>query len=598
MHTFSKSFFWVFLAAGCQSTEVPSPPAEANQAGLYGSIWGAEVALDAPWRLEPEVLDRSNTVCRNPPCSGLDYGPVPINIVIRDAYRVDISDYDVVSVTVKELGTAFAPLTIPLFQFHEIEVTRNPWKPNQTPPDKFLCRRWQGDTCAGFASLASASEWDASLHYTLRGPKAPGRDVQLELTLNLRDGTRTNTVVNTVSVHLGEPLPRFDDRWVYGDLHYHSEGTDNEGESGYSHRATLQAMSGLGLDFTFATEHASNSGQFDGIEDITPLASPVLRDMSFARWARLSSNLQGNTGANAQIASLVRRRSPTSIAVPQLFLGGEVDVIPEVAVSDYFRNQVSYGNEAAYFWLMACIQFPGHDEVVLLAPDGFDGCDHDGQERSDIATPAWNTATGAPITGRWFLRDVQGPFRMGYFARQHLLHLPANAATGHFVTSTTSLYGGATRRLGSLLDTEYTGQSGVVFLAHPVAAASGSGSDRLGPDLIPYSYDQLDDAFRNQAVLGLQLWNEDDRLHSEGGNPAALAPFDPAGRWDSTAGGPFWGLHHGLAELDRMLLWGVDPARRATVPWLAPSQFRKVFLAGGSDAHGDLNYARKGTSSA
>src|SRR5262249_8622649 len=75
-------------------------------------------------------------------------------------------------------------------------------------------------------------------------------------------------ITTSLSVRLGDALPRFDEGWVYGDLHYHSQGTDNEGESAYSYRSTIQAMRAMGLDFIFATDHASDSGQVTDIDEI------------------------------------------------------------------------------------------------------------------------------------------------------------------------------------------------------------------------------------------------------------------------------------------------------------------------------------------
>jgi hypothetical protein len=54
-------------------------------------------------------------------------------------------------------------------------------------------------------------------------------------------------------------------------------------------------------------------------------------------------------------------------------------------------------------------------------------------------------------------------------------------------------------------------------------------------------------------------------------------------------------LHHGAFTWDRLNHWGLDIHRTLEVPWLptflAP---RRLFMAGGSDAHGDLNYRRTG----
>jgi hypothetical protein len=86
-------------------------------------------------------------------------------------------------------------------------------------------------------------------------------------------------ITNRLSIHLGEaPLPKFDDGYVYGDLHYHSQGTDNEGESAYALRPTLQAMRAMGLDFLFATDHASDSGQVTDIDEI------FINDLHLPSW--------------------------------------------------------------------------------------------------------------------------------------------------------------------------------------------------------------------------------------------------------------------------------------------------------------------------
>ena len=54
-------------------------------------------------------------------------------------------------------------------------------------------------------------------------------------------------------------MPRFNDaRWAYGDLHFHGQGTDNEGEDGYSYRSVIRAMGAMGIDFVLASEHASD----------------------------------------------------------------------------------------------------------------------------------------------------------------------------------------------------------------------------------------------------------------------------------------------------------------------------------------------------
>ena len=131
-------------------------------------------------------------------------------------------------------------------------------------------------------------------------------------------------------MHLGdEPLPKFDAGWAYGDLHYHSQGTDNDGESGYSYRGTLQAMGAMGLDFTFATDHASNSvadrlgaPHIRAGELVLPDARAGLRDMSPDRFAFNLDVLNGPLGGNRQVTSYprsprTRQRARGAAALPR-----------------------------------------------------------------------------------------------------------------------------------------------------------------------------------------------------------------------------------------------------------------------------------------
>src|SRR5262249_37567343 len=150
---------------------------------------------------------------------------------------------------------------------------------------------------------------------------------------------------------------------------------------------------------------------------------------------------------------------------------------------------------------------------------------------------------------------------------------------------------------GVLYDEYEVGNKGYAFLAHPVVAPSGASLGRLGPDVIPYSDVQLRTAFESKAVLGLQLWNEDNRLRGARQRidwkwlasrlyrkvTNTLEPVDA-----------YTQLDDGLAAWDKMLLWGIRPSQTAGIAWLPANTPRKVFMAGGSDAHGDWNYRREG----
>jgi hypothetical protein len=394
---------------------------------------------------------------------------------------------------------------------------------------------------------------------------------------------------------------------VYGDLHYHSQGTDNEGESGYAHRGVLQAMAAMGLDFLFATEHASDSAQLVNADIDTflgaipygaSLIKDELRDMSQLRWNQLLPALNLSGGGNREVTSFPRLAAMGRYATPQIFLGGEVDVIPEMTGPQVSSRMIEYGNGLRYAW-DSCDQHPGNDALgglvdVIACPGG----------ALDLIDPA-RTIGGVAVNNRFWLKDVQGAFDK-YYARQHMVHLPSSPlSTAAFVPSKTSTWGGATRRFKDLLDYEYDSmRKGVTFLAHPLAAASGNDVGRLGPDIVPYTEAQLDDAFRTQDVLGLQLWNEDNRLSTKPGEGDAkvtaneLQPFfnKTTGGWKNAplVPGLFASLHHGTYTWDKMLHWGIDPRKTAGISWLAPGFPRRVFMAGGSDAHGDLNYRREG----
>lgn len=608
---------------------------EPRSQALEGRIISAEFALDAPWRLEPEVAEPS--LCL-PPCTGgpsYRYGAVPVVVSVRDTYRDPDPIWEIRSVDVHEVGTGFSR-HFELDDFHEIEFTRGEWLP--TPgfelPDlnHTLCRRWQGQSCAGAGAnsvMRDASEWDGLLFYEIQQARQAGKDVRLRVVLNVRARRHIrhpsdpnqwtyrfedDQLDNEVVVHLGDaPLPRFDGRWAYGDLHYHSYGTDNEGESGYGHRATLHAIGAIGLDFVFATEHASNSPQFNLVDQNLRLVFNSLRDMSPQKFRQLLGRLNQPGGANREVTSYRRLRNPYRYAVPQLFLGGEADAFPEVSPEEAARGTLTFGSGQSY-------QLDTCGVVGSFSCSGL----------SELLEPT-TTLGGQP---RFIVKDLQGinadrikaEFFLGallkidslapewgrFPARQHLVHLPDDPERADaFVASNTTRWGGGNRRLEELLDTEYTrGRKGVAFLAHPVDTETEKdgtekrGVMRLGPDIVPYSEAQLADAFKNEHMLGLEAWNEDvrQRTSKDGAgiiNSAdGLTPFQSPTNttWEYVPYEPllFSSLHRGVAAWDRMLRWGIDPTRTRELPWLASGRPRRVYFAAGSDAHGDLNYRRAG----
>lgn len=574
-----------------------------------------EFAADAPWRMEP-----AKVACTAGPC--LVYDAIPIQIAIHDANIEHLKPtytapgsldqpapigigtitrrrlVAVQSITITELPSGTVR-TFGLGDLHEIEFTTGKWRVQRWPkpaPPRTVCRPWAGDDCQNSGAVEDTSQWHGTLMYTPTGFTAPGVDMRLKIEVHVSqrdlagqvDRMPEAVLVQHVSVHYGEaPLPRFSDNWAYGDLHYHSQGTDNEGESAHSYRNVVYALSAIGLDFTFATDHASASEKIMSIE--TGFTNPkayedTLRDTDELRF---KESLAMIADADRAVTSYPRLVRPGRLRVPQLFLGGEVDIIPETTAGEYL---IPYGNGQLYD-VNSCA-YPAL--VELLALDDHGGCGNQGPSALIVA----------PGDGRWLIKDLQGVADPSFFARQHLVHLPFDSGNPDgFVASHTSMYGGATRRLKELFEEEDAQHKGVLFLAHPLSGASGSGFGRMAaPDLVPFSPAQLDEALASPHVLGLQLWNEDARLHSGGvhtgaaGLQGVVSPFvsDTRNEFSETSNELPSTLHHGAFTWDTMLRRGMSESLIASLPWLAPGQPRRVFMAGGSDAHGDLNYRRTG----
>ena len=610
-----------------------------------------EFAIDAPWRLEP-----SSSTPRT-------YGPIPIIVSIHDASM----QFDpgtsralgrVSSIVVREESAWEKPVTrFTSDQFFEIERS-NKWPYTSDAPiaSHKLCRVWAGENCADVLDVGTAAEWFATVLYTPKHAVA-GSDVRLSVQVTILNSAgggpaQPDPYAGAVSslhsgkgarlysrllVHAGEqPLPRFGAGWVYGDLHYHSQGTDNEGESAHSFRGVIQAMRAMGMDFLFATDHASSSPQVTDIDFVfldyltgnktvddyiinqlkkrLPTDSPgvpissvdATRDLTPARFAHLRDWLnRSDRGVNSDIAL-----TPGHRFAPQIFLGAEVDVVPEVSGAEVNSGVFFYGNHKPYNIGGACKEVPDFFKAISKFTD-LDLCPEGHWSLLDQVVDGGAT---------YKVKDIQGPGAR-YFARQHFVHLPTDPMRDDaFVESRTTEFGGATKRLKDVLATDYAQQKkGYLFLAHPVDAAGGSGSGRLGPDMIPYSDAQLEVAFGSEYVLGLELWNEDSRLHSKyrgckkckesfpvggpykisdqlpPGEPADRTPDDEEfWRWGESLGSrSFDALHHGTFAWDKMLLWGLAPSKRAGLTWLPVGQPRRVFMAGGSDAHGDLNYRQE-----
>ncbi|MFO1500145.1 MAG: hypothetical protein U1G07_17435 [Verrucomicrobiota bacterium] len=711
-------FSGVLILLACLVT----PRQASGIAGLEGTF---EFGLDAPWRIEPSKKSDGT----------LEYGAIPIQISIHggmDAGLDDIIYYmgggihlppDIVSlgsfysIRIKELGPEERPtLEFPLSALHEIELMVGTWPYPHNPsayPQYRLCRLWKGDDPEPFRKISNTSEWHGTLWY-VPYTKRPGASVALQIEVILQrpelppvqvpgagsiqpDLSPFITLRNFVRVYLApEPLPRFDSRWLYGDMHYHSQGTDNEGEAGYNYRGVVRAMGAMGLDFLFATDHASSSEQIidadlPPIDDIVEIAHDqgdvlkekdvrsrggVLRDMNEFRFAFAHQLIHSASGVNQEATLHAGElRFPQNYqsyrVVPQVYLGGEVDVIPEVKKTtvDNFvppgtiKVGLPYGNGLVF------------DLGNLCAPMG---CS---DPRGTLL------GNGDPLS--YVVHDFQSLESFDYFGRLHMVYFPSSSSLtigseSAFIPSYTSRFGGATRRLDHQFEPApeialepmlpEVERKGVVFVAHHLAG----GSSR-GPDLIPWTTDHLLlKAFKSRAVLGLEFWNEDTRyrtrvcshdycrpnggslgvflgqehgyerhekLEAETGNPFVdlllkflalpgiefnalpedfrhmalpleearrgfvqsgpgsglfeLIPFDVVGGyWQDRTYETEHTLHHGAYDWDIMNLRGLAFEENAeiTAPrgWLQPGEPRRLFMGGGSDAHGDFNYRRAG----
>lgn len=667
---------------------------ETGPVGIASVMGGAEWAFDAPWRLEPPYSKLPVALTFHDVADPKD----PYDSTAADPHDGSTPPIDrlcdLFVVIARADGTAL-PANLQTYhyfplasigthtkwrsgfeesiseKFHEIERSAK-WPASSDGPAFHTVRRvWRGEAItADDARIVDTAEWHATALVDVSGFPAGDYivtavaysscsdlaffddyhqqwvpDLPREEDLLGRQGLHPPgyaselglEFANTFRVHLAQqPLPRFDSGWVYGDIHYHSQGTDNEGESAHSYRAVIQAMRAMGLDFIVASDHASSSDQLTDLDkvfvDQLPDDLPYLpdwdwiknkildflegkgptvetaidaaRDMNPRRWSYLHRWLNAPDGVNRQVlsgndggrlgaltfasslnlamtANPTRETSSPPVAfgprTPQIFLGGEVDAIPEISLQEGATQYLRYGNDKLYPWADACTDVP-QEFLDLAQYTTFDIC----ARRSDLLELA---STG----DSYLLKDIQGAGSNDFFARQHFIHIPADPAREDaFVASETRHYGGAHRRLTDILAEDYAiGEKGYLFLAHPVSAASGKGFSRLGPDIVPYSDTQLMTAFRAPHFLGLQLWNEDQRLVAK--------PSRGGLGWDAKdENSQLSALHHGAATWDRMLLWSMNPSKTTGISWLPPGMPRPVYMAGGSDAHGDLNFRREG----
>lgn len=662
-----------------------------------GGQFGLEFAIDAPWRLEPIPTQGG----------GYSYGAIPIVIAFHDAIfddtqgwiqRIFVTDQihvgTIKEVRVIERGSlaSDSPQTVILLsQLREIERKR--WISTvKNEPTHELCRPYRGEDCRALHWINDSHEWHAMFWFTPQQPITAGTNIQLEVTVVTEYGGDKREFTNYLVVHAGEaPMPRFSKDWLYGDLHYHSQMTDNEGESAYSYRNVVRTLGAMGMDFVFATDHASGGEQVDGKVSVTrcknlsgkkcitysgmrnpPVSCERLdipcktfggteaRDLNAVRFIEAKRILYGRDGANEAVARDVETGGIANVRsrgiLPQVFMGEEVDAWPEMSVDEQQQGFIRFGNDLQYKW-------PNSDNCV--AKEGLETCRRTYSVPSDWpdyskdvynCTVKRNQNACRNIKSRvdagykppsFLVLDNQGvPVEetvesyvgvvnakllnvfapdgtKPYSSRQHLIYMPADASVeGHgWIGSKTGAFGGATRRLEEVIhDIDV---NGVAFLAHPLIARGPGG---LGPDVVPYSRLALDQAWKSRAILGLQFWNENDRWKAgpPQGEPTHMSdnnnryryllPWSDLNRVNELGQEPWkWkngsresakgirhdvdlsmDLYHGAYTWDTYLRKGVDPTQLGSIPWLSPGEPRKWFMAGGSDAHGDLNYRRHG----
>ena len=139
-------------------------------------------------------------------------------------------------------------------------------------------------------------------------------------------------------------------------------------------------------------------------------------------------NRPGN-GANADAL----RAFPGGPLVPRIFLGGEVDVIPEMSTEERNSGSLMYGNGQVYRWGGACTDVP--DEIKTI----------DEWTTFNMLRVGLRPDRTGGRGGRYLLKDIQG---LGdqWFARQHMVYLPTDGTRADaFVSSRTQLFGGRQR---------------------------------------------------------------------------------------------------------------------------------------------------------
>ncbi len=642
--------------------------ASATPAQAIGGQIGLEFAIDAPWRIEPVVLSDG----RN------SYGPIPISVTFQDAVFEQARGWlgskafeqivvgRLKEIRISEMGAAGAEgvTVIAPSQLAEIERKSRVSTITREPPHE-LCRPSPGQDCAELLEISNSHEWHTGFWFTPKRPMAPGLRLQLQVTVvttlapigtpPAQASRAERSWTNRLIVVAGErPLPRFGDAWLYGDLHYHSQMTDNEGETGYSYRNVVRAMGAMGLDFVFATDHASNGQQIDGgIAGEVCADSPIpsflagckeARDLNPQRFAAAKTILYGPDGANEAIGREASRlaRVKSANILPQIYMGEELDAVPEMSAAERNAGAITYGDGQLYHYadVNDCVTKPFTSPLFPLPPcieryslpyiEG-DRISYWVLDQQGIPVPrVVNDAvenrvlrTIGKIFGNAAVDDeLKAKPRP---SRQHLVYFPSSGLPNGqgWIASDTNIFGGASKALEVV--TREIERNGYAFLAHPLLSLHPGRSiaDDIAPAEAPYSAIALTRAWRSPSILGLEFWNENDVLstpsyHGDAIREELTGLFTPKNytylypwakdvfpwRWllnkeevknefDGRSGRAGQ-LYHGAFTWDRFLRKGLDPQQTASLAWLPRGEPRKWFMSGGSDSHGDLNFRRYG----
>jgi hypothetical protein len=603
-----------------------------------GGQFGMEFAIDAPWRLEPVIVNGAAT-----------YGPVPISVSFFDTAFEEargkvgsegfpkihvgrLKEVRVVEWTSGDPRPRQPSTTIRPQQFREFDRKKLVSTKSAEPAHE-ICKPYV-QQCGAALEIGGTHEWHGVFWYTPKAAVTPGRNIHLEVTVVTEAPSSTTTTTNEwrnyLVVHAGEaPLPRFADDYLYGDFHYHAQMTDNEGESGYSYRIVARALGASGLDFVFASDHASNGVQRDGdIESKFCAGSQEgdcteARDLNVHRYLRAKELLYGSAGINneigrdAETGGLARLRS--AHVLPQIYLGEELDAIPEMSAAEYASSSIAFGDGQKYRWpdVSGCLgkESISHCRSTYARPvgGGYLVYDEQGIPVEETVEEYVGDGTAGDVV-KWFVPDETQPAP----ARQHMVYFPRSSdqSAAGWIGGDTGEFGGGGKRLVNIIKEVEAG--GVAFLAHPMEGDRPGGP--AGPDIVPYSALQVDRAWGSESYLGLQLWNENgkrvsgpDRISptvmhvsSDGVPPVKTYkygwPFQEHKYgnfpWDWRSS-PLPGkattrLYHGVFTWDRYLRKGLDREQTRRLRWLQPNEPRRFFVAGGSDAHGDLNYRREG----